>query len=66
LIFDRLQLRYIAVHNPLDYNQAMNDAGAIKRRLFKYLLPVLLASILFNFPKFFEATFVRVNRMVSF
>ena len=47
--------RYIAVHNPIDYNQSMNDAGAIKRRLCKYLLPVLAASILFNLPKFFEA-----------
>ena len=57
--------RYIAVHNPIDYNQSMNDAGAIKRRLCKYLLPVLAASILFNVPKFLEGTFFSVTRMVK-
>lgn len=53
--------RYVAVHNPLDYKQAMNDADAIRRRLVKYLLPVVIASVLFNVPKFFEATFVYVT-----
>jgi hypothetical protein len=42
----------------------MNDAGAIKRRLCKYLLPVLLASIIFNLPKFFEATYATSVRKV--
>jgi hypothetical protein len=36
--------RYIAVHNPLDYKKAINDASALKHRLIKYLLPVLIAS----------------------
>jgi hypothetical protein len=63
--WESFRCRYIAVHNPIDYNQSMNDAGAIKRRLFKYLLPVLAASILFNLPKFFEATFVKATRVVS-
>ena len=50
-----LNSRYIAVHNPLDYNQAMNDANAIRGRLLKYLLPVVIASIAFNIPKFLES-----------
>ena len=48
-----LFLRYVAVHNPLDYNQAMTE-GVI-RRLMKYLLPVVVASIVFNIPKFLES-----------
>ena len=48
--------RYIAVHNPLDYNLAMNDADAIKTRLAKYLLPVVVSAVIFNIPKFFEST----------
>ena len=64
-----LNCRYIAVHNPLDYKQAMNDSDAIRRRLLKYLLPVIVISVLFNVPKFFESTcqynyeMVRVNRV---
>ena len=46
--------RYISVHHPLDYNLAMNDPRAIRRRLLSYLLPVVVASVLFNLPKFFE------------
>ena len=46
--------RYIAVHYPLDYNQAMNNSNAIRKRLMKYVGPVLLLSILFNLGKFFE------------
>ena len=49
--------RYIAVHNPIDYKQSLNDSDAIKKRLAKYLLPVIIASILFNVPKFLEATY---------
>ena len=50
--------RYIAVHYPLDYNQAMNDSNAIRKRLVKYVGPVLVLAILFNLPKFFEAEIV--------
>ena len=56
--------RYIAVHNPIDYKQAVNDSAAINRRLVKYLLPVLVASIIFNLPKFFEATYHFVTTKV--
>jgi len=32
--------RYVAVHYPLDYNQAMNDSHAVRKRLAKYVGPV--------------------------
>lgn len=47
--------RYIAVHYPLDYNQAMNDSHAIRRRLVKYVGPVFVLAFAFNIVKFFEA-----------
>jgi hypothetical protein len=54
----------VAVHNPLDYKQAMNDSDAIKKRMVTYLLPVVVAAIVFNVPKFFEATFLYVVKEV--
>ncbi len=39
-----------------DYNQSMNSPEACRRRLLKYVIPVLILSILFNVPKFMEAT----------
>ena len=52
-----LYFRYVAVHNPIDYKQATNDAQAIRRRLAKYLLPVIFSAVLFNIPKFFEGSY---------
>ena len=52
------------MHNPLDYKQAMNDSDAIRRRLLKYLLPVIVISVLFNVPKFFESTWQYNYEMV--
>nr|XP_040563744.1 G-protein coupled receptor daf-37-like [Lepeophtheirus salmonis] len=46
--------RYVAVHYPLDYNQAMNDERASLIRLLKYVVPVALFSVIFNIPKFLE------------
>ena len=50
--------RYIAVHYPLDYNQAMNNSHAIRKRLMKYVGPVLILAIVFNLGKFFEGKIV--------
>ena len=50
--------RYIAVHYPLDYNQAMNDSHAIRKRLMKYVGPVMILAIVFNLGKFFEGKIV--------
>ena len=57
--------RYIAVHNPLDYNQSNNDPNAKKKRLAKYLFPVVIVSILFNIPKFFEAKYITTTEKVK-
>ena len=37
------------------YFQTMNDVKAMKIRLAKYLIPVLVMSLTFNIPKFFES-----------
>ena len=47
--------RYVAVHYPLDYNQAVNDANAIRKRLLKYVGPTFFIAVGFNVVKFFEA-----------
>ena len=47
--------RYVAVHFPIDYNQAMNDVNAIRKRLLKYVGPCFILALLFNVPKLFEA-----------
>ena len=38
-----------------DYNQSINSPEAIRLRLVKYLLPVIVFSIFFNITKFMEA-----------
>ena len=53
--------RYVAVHYPINYNQAMNDSRALKNRLLKYLVPVFIMTILSNISKFFEITIVYVE-----
>ena len=60
--------RYVAVHYPLDYNQAMNDANAIRKRLLKYVGPTFLLAFAFNIVKFFEAQvkYHPVNRTRAF
>ena len=41
--------------NISDYNQSINSPEAIRLRLVKYLLPVIIFSIIFNITKFMEA-----------
>ena len=43
------------LHNFTDYNQSMNSPEACRRRLLKYLIPVVIFSVVFNIPKFLEA-----------
>ena len=38
-----------------DYNQAVNDTNAIRKRLLKYVGPSFLTALAFNIVKFFEA-----------
>ncbi|CAB4063238.1 unnamed protein product [Lepeophtheirus salmonis] len=47
--------RYIAVHYPLTYNQAMHESNALPKRIAKYISCVLFLSLLFSFTRFFEA-----------
>ena len=53
--------RYVAVHYPLDYNQAVNDANAIRKRLLKYVGPAFFIAVGFNAVKFFEAKVIRTD-----
>lgn len=39
----------------------MNDPKGIRKRLLKYLVPVILLSVGFNIPKFFETQAVIVH-----
>ena len=41
-----------------DYNQSMTSPGALRKRLLKYVIPVIAFSVAFNVPKFFEAKIV--------
>ena len=50
--------RYIAVHYPLDYSQAMHEANALTIRIFKYVSAVVALSGIFTFTKFLEARIV--------
>lgn len=38
-----------------DYNQAINSPEACRKRLLKYVVPVIILSFSFNIPKFMEA-----------
>ena len=46
--------RYIAVHYPLDYSQAMHEANALTIRIFKYVSVVVVITCVFTFTKFLE------------
>ena len=47
--------RYIAVHYPINYSQAMMQANALNKRVSKYVITVTALSVLFSVNKFFEA-----------
>lgn len=47
--------RYIAVHYPLDYSQAMHEANALTKRIVKYVSAVIFLSVVFTITRFFEA-----------
>ena len=48
------QERYIAVHNPINHRQAIDSPGACRRRLVKYVVPVVILAVTVNLPRFFE------------
>jgi hypothetical protein len=43
------------VHYPIDYSQSVNSPEACRKRLFKYVIPVIIISIIINIPKFLES-----------
>ena len=47
--------RFIAVHYPINYSQAMHEANALTKRIIKYVSAVTLLSTLFTITRFFEA-----------
>lgn len=47
--------RFIAVHYPLNYSQAMHEANALTKRIVKYVASVTFLSIVFTGTRFFEA-----------
>ena len=52
--------RYRAVWRPIEYHNTVNSSPNPWRRVcFEYIIPVVLGSIIFNLPKFFETTFVQ-------
>ena len=40
--------RFIAVHYPLNYSQAMHEANALSKRIFKYVFSVSFLAVLFT------------------
>ena len=50
--------RYIAVHYPINYNKSIASSSTSRRRMLKYLIPIIALSIFLNVPKFFEAKII--------
>ena len=53
--------RYVAVHYPINYSQAMNDSRELKRRMCKYLVPVAFLSVAMCVTKFLEIELIFVD-----
>ena len=53
--------RYRAVWRPVEYHNTVNASAKPWRRVMVYTLPVVIFSILFNLPKFFETEFEEVE-----
>lgn len=47
--------RFIAVHYPINYSQAMHEANALTKRIVKYVSAVTFLSVIFTITRFFEA-----------
>ncbi len=47
--------RFIAVHYPINYSQAMHEANALTKRIVKYVATVSFLSVVFTMSRFFEA-----------
>jgi hypothetical protein len=56
--------RYRAVWRPIEYHNNINGVNPW-RRVFNYIVPVIVIVVLFNLPKFFEVRFKAVNESES-
>ena len=55
--------RFIAVHYPINYSQAMHEANALTKRIVKYVSAVTFLSLIFTITRFFEAKVVYEEEM---
>ena len=44
--------RFIAVHYPIDYSQAMHEANALSKRILKYVSAVIILSVVFTITRY--------------
>ena len=44
--------RFIAVHYPIDYSQAMHEANAWSKRILKYVSAVIILSVVFTITRY--------------
>ena len=63
--------RYIAVQRPIfrvpnQFRSVTNDYSHWKKQLIKYVAPISVFSLFFNFPKFFESQVVYKNKVLHF
>ena len=47
--------RYITVHHPIEHRRQINNTDTCRRRLMKYVIAVMLISIVVNIPKFLDS-----------
>ena len=50
--------RYRAVWRPVEYHNKCKGVNPWRRVVLSYVMPVIIFSVLFNIPKFFEVKFV--------
>ena len=57
--------RYTAIREPVRYRRMMLDSNIRRRHFFKYLFLIILASVIFNIPKFFESEVKWIHNPVT-
>ena len=46
--------RYDAIRQPVQYREMMVDSDVRRKHFMKYIMTIILISVVFNIPKFFE------------
>ena len=52
--FVTFHFRFLAVNRPIGYRNAQQARSCAKQRAAKYIVPAILAAVIFNIPKFLE------------